>query len=338
MTHAYIKLIEFYLPEKIETNDDLIKENPDWNIQKISSKTGIKQRHIAAIDETSLDMAVKVGNIFFEKNPKTKDEIDYLIFCTQSPDYFLPTSACIVQNKLGLNNHIGAIDVNQGCSGFVYSIGLAKGLIESKQASNVLLITSETYSKFINKSDKSVRTLFGDGSACTLISSTNKKELFISPVLHGTDGSGAKDLIVTDGGLRSPINNKSFIETEDENGNIRSKSNLFMNGKAVYSFTLNKIPDFFKKVLKFNNVELKDIDLFIFHQANQFIIDSLQKKLKIKESKIHRSYENIGNTVSSTIPIGIKLEMNSKKTSKTKKALILGFGVGLSWAGTVITF
>ena len=336
--HAYIKLIEFYLPEKIETNEDIVRENPEWNIKKISAKTGIKQRHIAATNETSLDMAVKVGNTFFSKNPKTKDEIDYLIFCTQSPDHFLPTSACIIQNKLGLNNDIGAIDVNQGCSGFVYSIGLAKGLIESKQASNVLLITSETYSKFINKSDKSVRTLFGDGSTCTLISSTEDKGLYILPVLHGTDGSGSKDLIVPDGGLRSPINNDSFIETADENNNIRSKSNLFMNGKAVYSFTLNKIPDFFRKILKANNVGVEEIDLFIFHQANQFIIDSLKKNLEIDESKIHRSYENIGNTVSSTIPIGIKLEIDSKRDFKTKKALILGFGVGLSWAGTIITF
>ena len=156
---SYIDLVEFFVPPSKLTNEKLVQENPSWEVDKIYEKTGIKNRYIADSNITATDLAVEAGKFFFDKYPEKKLEIDYLIFCTQSPDYFLPTSACLIQDRLGLRTEIGAVDINQGCSGFIYALSLAKGLIESDQVKNVLIITSETYSKYINDKDKSVRTL-----------------------------------------------------------------------------------------------------------------------------------------------------------------------------------
>jgi 3-oxoacyl-[acyl-carrier-protein] synthase-3 len=332
---AYIQDIEYYLPPNILSNEDLNSQNPDWNIEKISELTGIKTRHIVST-ETSLDLGESAAKKLFKKNTDLKEKIDYLIFCSQSPDYFLPTSACVLQDKLGLNTRIGAVDVNQGCSGFVYSLGIAKGLIESNQCLNVLIITSETYSKFINPKDKSVRTLFGDGACAILVSCKESPEIGILPVIHGTDGSGYDQLIVPHGGLRNPLSRESYNEIEDESGNIRSQANLYMNGRAIHNFTIKKIPNIFQKTLEKSNMRLDDIDSVIFHQANKFILNNLQKKIKIPDEKIHRSYETIGNTVSSTIPIGLAKEKEKRKS--VCNYLILGFGVGLSWAGSVVKY
>ena len=154
---SYIDLVEYFVPPSKLTNEKLVQENPSWEVDKIYEKTGIKNRYIADNNITATDLAVEAGKFFFDKYPEKKLEIDYLIFCTQSPDYFLPTSACLIQDRLGLRTEIGAVDINQGCSGFVYALSLAKGLIESDQVKNVLIITSETYSKYINDKDKNCK-------------------------------------------------------------------------------------------------------------------------------------------------------------------------------------
>ena len=336
--NSYIDKIEFFVPPTKLTNKKLVDENPSWDVDKIYNKTGIKNRYIADINTTATDLAVHAGKKFFEKYPEKKEEIDYLIFCTQSPDFFLPTSACLIQDRLGLRTGIGAIDINQGCTGFVYALSLAKGMIESDQVKNVLIITSETYSKYINDKDKSVRTLFGDAACCIFVDSKKDDKEHISKILHGTDGEGSKHLIVPHGAHKNPINESSYIESEDSSKNIRSHANLYMNGAAIYTFTLTKIPKLFNEILELNEMTINDIDVCIFHQANKFVLDAIQRKLKIPDSKMHRSYEEFGNTVSSTIPIGIKIEQNLKEEDKKKTALILGFGVGLSWAGTIIKF
>ena len=337
MMKAYIDQIEYFVPSKKLTNEEISSQNPEWKVDKIYDKTGISNRYIAEDDQTASDLAIEAGKKLLDKYPNLSETIDYIILCTQSPDYYLPTSACAIQEKLGLQQSIGAIDVNQGCSGFVYSLGLAKGLIETSQAHNVLLLTADTYSKFINEKDKSVRTLFGDAGTCALIRGKEVNSFFISNPVYGTNGKGAKHLIVPHGGTRHPISEESYIEEIDESNNIRNKSNLFMNGREIFTFTLTAVPSVFKRILERENLTLEDIDVVIFHQANKFILDTLQKKLKIPEEKMHRSYEEYGNTVSSTIPIGLKIEMMKNiNSSKEKVALVLGFGVGLSWAGSIV--
>lgn len=336
---AYIDDIEYFVPDNRLSNEDLSDINPEWNVEKIVEKTGISNRFVVDKNQTATDLAVSAAEKLLRKTPEFKCLIDYVILCTQSPDYHLPTSACIIQDRLGLSQSVGAIDVNQGCSGFVYSIGLAKGLIETKQATHVLVITADTYSKYINLQDKSVRTLFGDAAACTLIRGMDSDNELITRPIYGTNGKGAAHLIVPDGGSRNPISETSSIERRDDSNNVRSSSNLFMNGREIFTFTLTAVPRVFQQILERENLVLDDVDVVVFHQANKLILDSIQKKLKIPEDKMHRSYGEFGNTVSSTIPIGLKQEfMKGGDNPGNRTALLLGFGVGLSWAGNIVKF
>ena len=327
---AYIKAISYYLPEEILSNDLINKEFPEWDIEKISSKTGINLRHISANDEFSSDMAVKAAEKLFEEHNIDRSTIDYLLFCTQSPDYFLPTTACIIQDKLGLNTSIGALDFNLGCSGFVYGLSLAKGLIAGEMAKNVLLITSETYSKFIHPKDKSNKTIFGDAAAATLITS-HEGFCSIGNFIFGTDGKGAENLIVKQGGMRFPVLEQNE-DIQDEFGNIRNDKNLFMNGTEIFNFTGEFVPKLTESILDKSGLTKDDIDLFIFHQANKYMLNHLRKKIKIPEEKFFISMEHCGNTVSSTIPIALYEAQNQEKLLGVENLILAGFGVGYSWA------
>lgn len=330
---SYIKAISYYLPQYELNNVIIEKDFPEWSIEKIAEKTGIDYRYIAATDETAGDMAVKAAEKLFEEHNIDKSTIDYLILCTQSPDYFLPTTACIIQERLGLKTSVGAFDMNLGCSGYIYGLGLAKGLIFSGQAKNVLFITSETYSKFIHPKDKSNKTIFGDAAAATLISSedgfaeTGNFE-------YGTDGKGAENLIVKNGAMRnSKTNNKAV---QDEYGNYISDDHLFMNGSEIFLFTLASVPKLIENTIQKNNLSKENIDLFVLHQANKFMLDSLRKKCKIENDKFYIHIGDCGNTVSSTIPIALYHAQKEKLFQKNNAILLAGFGVGYSWGGTII--
>ena len=326
---ANIKAISYYLPEAILSNDLINQEFPEWDIEKISSKTGISSRHISADDEFSSDMAVKAAEKLFAEHKINKSTIDFLLFCTQSPDYFLPTTACIIQERLGLNTTIGALDFNLGCSGFVYGLSLAKGLIVGGMAKNVLLITSETYSKFIHPKDKSNKTIFGDAAAATLITS---EEGFcsIGNFVFGTDGKGAENLIVKQGGMRFPVSSDNK-DISDEFGNIRNDKNLFMNGTEIFNFTGEFVPKLTEAILDKSCLTKENIDLFIFHQANKYMLNHLRKKIKIPEEKFFIAMKHCGNTVSSTIPIALFEAQNENRLLGCHNLILAGFGVGYSW-------
>lgn len=328
--NSEINKIYYYLPEKIITNKDLEADFPEWDSEKIENKIGIKERHIADETETALDLGYKAALGLINEIDKSK--IDFLLFCTQSPDYFLPTSACILQEKLGLNKDIGALDYNLGCSGFVYGLALAKGLIHAEIVSNVLLVTSETYNKHIHKKDKSNRTIFGDGAAATLITKSDKEKIFKFDL--GTDGNGKNNLIVQNGGIR----NRKLITTEkmDNAGNIYSDDNLFMNGPEIFNFTIEMIPKTINNCLIKNDITLEEIDFVIFHQANKYMLEHLRRKLRIPSEKFYINLEKTGNTVSATIPIALKDCLDKGLIKKGSKVLLSGFGVGYSWASTII--
>lgn len=333
-TKAYITGISYYLPEFILTNDDISQTHPEWSIEKIQAKTGIFKRHIAREDEFASDMAVKAAQQLFMEYNIQSEEIDFLLYCTQSPDYFLPSTACILQDRLGLPTSAGALDYNLGCSGFVYGLALAKGLITSGVAKKVLLITAETYSKFINDGDKSNKTIFGDAASATLISDSGICSIENFSV--GTDGKGANNLIVKEGGMRFPT--RTFKERHDSLGNSFSPSHLYMNGPEIFSFTSTSIPVLVEDILRKNKLSKEDIDLFIFHQANQFILEHLRKKIGIPADKFFIHIENCGNTVSSTIPIALIEAYEAGRIKTGSKCLLAGFGVGYSWAGTILQF
>ncbi len=327
-----------HLPDEVLSNERLAAEFPGWSAEKILEKTGIRERRIAAGDETALDLAVAAAERLFGEHAGVRDRVDFIILCTQAPDYVLPSSSCILQDRLSLRTGIGAIDVNLGCSGFVYGLSLAAGLISAGAARTVLLATADTYSKYINDRDKSVRTLFGDGAAAALICADDEGRSGIGPFVFGTDGGGADRLIVPAGGFRRPSDPASAIEAEDRSGNVRSADDLFMDGAAVMNFTLREVPAMYRDLLEKAGLGETDLSAVVLHQANKFMLDSLQKKMKIAEEKFLRRYEYIGNTVSSTIPFVLEQEMAAGRLRPGSRAALLGFGVGLSWAGAIVTF
>jgi len=327
---AYIKAISYYLPDKIVTNEQLVTEFPEWTVDKVATKVGVLERHLAGENETATDMAVNAGKKLLREHNIIPESIDFLLFCTQSPDYHLPTSACLIQDRLGLSTYVGALDFNLGCSGFIYGLSLAKGLIAGDIANNILLITAETYSKHIHQKDKGNRTIFGDAAAATLISKDGFAE--IGNFSLGTNGKGAENLIVKRGGLRQPESKNDF--SLDENGNPEASDYLFMNGGEIFNFTSEAVPILVQQVLEKNELKKEQIDLFVFHQANKYMMNYLRKLIDIDPEKFYYYLEKVGNTVSSTIPIAL---YEAKKDNKLKgDVLLAGFGVGYSWGGVTI--
>lgn len=335
---AYLADIAYYLPQQQLTNEELNKSFPEWSVHKIMDKVGIANRHIAAEDEFVSDLAVKAAEKLIGQSNIPKESIDYLLLCTQSPDYFLPTTACLVHERLQLRSTTGALDFNQGCSGFIYGLSLAKGLIASGEANNVLLITAETYSKFLHPQDKSNRSIFGDAAAAALITNTPKNGAAeIGKIVLGTNGKGSQNLIVKNGALKNKKNEDIALH-EDENGQPYNDNYLFMNGSEIFNFTIESVPALVQQTLEKNERKQEDIDLFIFHQANRFMLEYLRKKIKITPEKFFIWMEQCGNTVSSTIPIALKHAREEGSIATGHSVLLAGFGVGYSWGGAIIKF
>jgi len=334
---AYVNFIEYFLPPTRLTNEMINHEHPEWSADKISSKTGIYSRPISGKNEFASDMGIKAAEKLFDRSIIKPDNIDFLLYCTQSPDFFLPTTACILQNRLNLPNYSGALDYNLGCSGYVYGLSLAKGLIMGQQSDNMLLITSETYSKFIHPSDKGNKTLFGDGSAATVVSSKPIGDLKakIRDFAFYTDGGGFDRLIVKNGGIKYRYDQGK--DEVDENGSfLKNDSYLFMDGKAIFEFSNMIVPSLLDRALMKNNIKKSEIDLFIFHQANFFMMNTIRKRCEIPEEKFFIFIKNCGNTVSSTIPIALKEAFNQGRIMPGMKIVLAGFGVGLSAAVGVL--
>ena len=330
---ASIRHIEYVTGQTEILNSSFQKKWGNYDFERFEKKVGIKKRFKVKAKENIISLSTKVCEKLFETNVIEKDEIDYLILCTQSPEHPLPTNSCIIQDKLKLRNDIGCLDINLGCSGFVYCLSLAKGLISSNQAKNILIVTAETYSKYIHKDDLINQLIFSDAAAVTLVSHSEEEK--IGNFSLGTDGAGFDKLIVKNNyfnKLENPTLNKisEFISNDD--------NSLYMNGPEVFNFTLNRVPDLIKKTLEINKIEENSIDYFVPHQANKFLLNSIRKRSKIPEDKFIINFNEIGNTVSSTIPIALKtLSESLNLEKKENKILICGFGVGLSWGAVTIT-
>ena len=301
--------VAYCLPEMILANDELAKIYPEWTAEKIFAKTGIASRHVVQNGETALDLAEGAAIRLFESCGISPSAIDFLLLCTQSPEYRLPSSACLLQNRLGIPTIAGALSFDHGCSGFIYGLSLAKGLVDGGMAKNVLLVTAETYTKYIAHEDKSTRTIFGDGAAATFIDAELASK--IGAFSFGTDGSGAEKLIVREG-------------------------KLFMDGPEIFNFTLEIVPKTIDDVLSKNNLTRNDIDFYVFHQANKFMLDTIRKVNGLPRDKFYVNLETTGNTVSSTIPIALRQLYDAGKLKSGMKVMLMGFGVGLSWGATVL--
>ena len=330
MINSEIKHIEYVLPSVLRDNGFFKNKNPEYNFKKFEKNVGIVSRFICSESESTLTLAVKAVNKLIDKNNIEPKEIDFLILCTQSPEYMLPTTSCIIQDKCGLPNSVGALDINLGCSGYTYGLSIAKSLIGSGTAKNVILVTSETYSKYINKKDLVNSLLFGDAATATLLSCSDYNG--IENFIFGTDGSGYDKLIVKNNFFKK---DEGKIEKTYSNFNKYNDNNLYMDGPEVFKFTLDRIPTLIKEIYNKNNINQDNVSKFIFHQANMMLLDFVRRKAKIHKSKMFFYLSKTGNTVSNTIPIALK-EYSLVSKHNEEKLILAGFGVGLSWCGGVI--
>jgi 3-oxoacyl-[acyl-carrier-protein] synthase-3 len=324
-SRAVIAAIAHHLPDQRLTNELLGVEFSEWGAEKIAEKTGIQTRHIAAIGELSSDLAAAAARKLFATGVVRPEHVDFVLLCTQTPDFALPTTACLLQHRLGIPKTAGALDYNLGCSGYVYGLSLAKGLIETSQANRVLLLTAETYSKLLDPADKTVRTIFGDAGAATLVVADSQAEHeCIGPFVFGTDGEGGPNLVCHRGGFRGA--------TAEATG----RDALWMNGPEIFNFTIKVVPDVVQRLLSKAGLNQCDVDLFVFHQANRYMLEHIRKKLGVSPEKFVVALEHSGNTVSCTIPIALQEAQTVGKLRPGARIMLVGFGVGYSWCAVML--
>ncbi len=309
MIGVKIKSIEYSLPKKVEYLADLKKDNPDWDVKKIYSATGIKKRYVSDEKEDIISLSIKSAKKIFKNFSRKR--IDFLIVVTQTSDYKLPSASCILQNQLKLRNDIKAFDINMGCSGFIYGLNIASNLIKNNEGKNGLIICTDVYTKFIEKKNRSCRPIFSDASSSILVSADKKN--YIGPFQFGTDGKGAFDLSLKDG-----------------------NKNIYMNGSKVALFSIKRVPESINKLLYKIKKNKNTIDKFIFHQASKYVLDKIYKNMKLDKSKIFQNYKDYGNTVSASIPIALKLASKKKYLKNKDQVILTGFGVGLSWGSVFV--
>ena len=334
---AYIHSIEYYLPNQTLTNAELGARYPHWNIEKTAQRAGIQTRHISAEGETAFDLAKKACDQLFAKNPEMKSKIDGILFCTQSPDFIMPSNSHLMHAYLGLSDRVLAFDFNLACSGFLYGLAMANSFIQSGLAQNILLITADTYSKYIHPEDRSARVLFGDGAAVTLISNREGELSFLDFELlsHGKESG---KFCIPAGGLRTPKSAETSVTKTDAAGNVRSLENIHMDGMAVWSFINSAVPKQIKGMLAKHELSNEKIDQFIFHQASKMTLDSLMKVLGIQPSQAFSNLLEIGNTVSASIPILLKDATDQGVVKRGDLLLVSGFGVGLSYGSALVRY
>jgi 3-oxoacyl-[acyl-carrier-protein] synthase III len=327
-----IKSIEYYLPENIVTNADLQNQNPDWDMEKVARKSGVYQRHIAREDETAFDLSIGAcEKLFVDYDSR---EIDGIIYCTQSPDHIMPPNSFLLHKHLGLKDNVFAFDFNHACTGYIYALGMANAFIKSGMAKEILLVNSDTYSKYINDKDRSTRALFGDGAAATIVKESQSRDGLIDIEL-ASSGAGYNKFWIPGGGMRMPKSNLPVVEIKNDNGNTRTVNDIEMDGLGVWSFINSVVPKQVDMLLKRNGMEKKEIDQYIFHQASKMTLDSLVRRMKLDNNRVFVNFHNIGNTVSASIPIALKDAQDKGIINVGSTIILSGFGVGLSY-GTIL--
>ena len=334
-TRAEIRGIAYVLPDLVVTNEMLNAENPTWEMSRVSARTGVAKRHVAREDETAFDLASRACARLFEEHLEAHDQIDAILFCTQSGDYVMPPNSCLLHESLNLPENVFAIDFNLACSGFVYGLGLAQSLLASGIATNVLLVTAETYSKHINPGDRSARSLFGDGAAATWITSSVSGRGLIG-IQCATSGKDHRRFIIPAGGSRMPRTLETAVARLDDSGNLRSLEDIHMDGAGILSIVSSAVPRQVRTLLERANMTMDDIDLVILHQASKMVMDSLNARLRVPPEKSFSNLLEVGNTVSASIPIAMRDATDAGRIRPGDRILVSGFGVGISWATAII--
>jgi 3-oxoacyl-[acyl-carrier-protein] synthase III len=332
-----IRAIDYFLGQKTVDNSQLKFENPSWDMSKTEERTGVLSRPIAIDGTTALDLAYEASALVLKKLQDGANEIDALIFCTQTPDYILPSNSSLLHNRLNLNNNVMAFDITHACSGFIYGVGIARGLIASGNFNTVLLVTADTYSRLIHPNDRSIRPLFGDGAAATIISS-DEPLMKILDMSFGTSGKHYDRFIIEKGGCRNGVALNDDDVQVDKGGRIKSPNHIYMDGLGLLSFFNSAIPKSVNELLDKNSKKISDISFFVFHQASQLALEGIARNMKIPENKMIIDMSRTGNLVSSSIPVLLADLLKRKTFSKGQLVVICGFGVGLSWGTALVQF
>ena len=329
MINSYIRGIAHYVPEEVLTNEDLSKLM-DTSDEWIRTRTGIHERH--TVGNTNMgpaDLAVKASKLLFEKENIDKNEIDFVVFATSTPDYFVPGSGSIFQDKLGLNN-IGVLDIRQGCSGFTYALTVANNFIKSELYKNILVVGAEVQTTQLDfdNDGRGTAVLFGDGAAVCLVSGTSENKGILSSHLH-SDGKYIEEL-----GTEFPSSRYKDIITQE---NVKDrKHHIYMNGREVFKHAVRRFPEVILEGLEYNNLKVEDVDLVVPHQANYRITQAVQKKLNIPENKVFSNIHKYGNTTAASIGIALSEALDSKLIKSNDIVVLASFGAGWYWGSVII--
>jgi 3-oxoacyl-[acyl-carrier-protein] synthase-3 len=325
----------YYVPDQRLTQAELATRYGEDMARKVAESSGIWERRVAAPDQCASDLAVRAAEDLLAAHAIDRSSIGLLIFATQTPDYLLPTTACLIQERLRLPTSCASFDINLGCSQYVYSLAVAHSMIEAGIAQRALVMTGDTVSRILHPQDRAVVPLFGDAGTATLLERTVSGQGFTG-FKFGTDGKGAPFLMWPASGLRKPHSPESARENTDKNGSIRRENDMAMDGAAVFVFTLKTVPRMLEELLASQGLTVSDVDLFIFHQASELIVESAAKKLKIPREKLHYKLHDVGNSGGSTVGIALTDAWLKDRVKPGMRVVLSAFGVGLSWAGAVM--
>jgi 3-oxoacyl-[acyl-carrier-protein] synthase-3 len=336
MPHHSILALAYKLGDQRISYEDIELRFGVEAAAKVLKGSGIRNRFVAPKGVCGSDLALAAAEELFAARPEARADVDIHIHCTQSPDYFLPTTACVLHQKLRLKKECASFDINLGCSQYIYALSVADAMLSAGIGRLALVTTGDTMSQTVHPKDRALVPILGDAGSATLVGKAEPGTGFLGFCL-GTDGSGAKHLMLPAGGFRTPISVETAVETTDAEGNVRSPENLFMNGAAIFHFAITVVPATIHKLLKQLSLTMDDIGLFLFHQANRYMLDYLVKKMAIPQEKTFFYIDEVGNTSGSTMPLVLAEAVRADKVKPGQNILMIVFGVGLSWAATVMT-
>lgn len=335
LDNVRLKGVASAVPAQVRTLEDDKKIFDEAEVNKISASTGVTRRHIVSPGVCTSDLCLAAAEHLLAGSGWGNGSIDVLVFVSQTPDYVLPATSCSLHSRLKLSKNCAAFDVNLGCSGYIYGLWLASSLLASGGGKRALVLVGDTSSRLASSADRSVALLFGDAGTATILELDTA-----APPLHfvlGTDGTGQDNLIVPAGAFRNQHSEVTSIRRERENGNFRSDEELHMNGAEIFAFTLNEVPGMINSVLEEAGWDKTEVDAFVMHQANKFMLEHLAKRMKLPAEKVILTMGEYGNTSSASIPLSMTHALSGRLAQGEMRLVLAGFGVGYSWGALAVT-
>jgi 3-oxoacyl-[acyl-carrier-protein] synthase-3 len=335
--NATITGMHYCIPKRRLTNEELIERFGERPIKSITKMSGVQERRVVSPGETAADLGYWAARRLMTARGISPEEIDLIIFVSQTGDYSIPATACVLHDRLSLSQNCAAFDINLGCTGFPYSLSVVKGMLVSGIAHKALLINGEALTSVIHPKDRGLVPLHGDGAVASIIEPSADKEGLVDFLL-GTDGSGYKHLMIPASGARIPRSDETRREVEDESGITRTQEHLHMNGPAIFHFSVYKVPEVINDALQRFGLTIDDIDLLLLHQANKTMVDQIYRVLNVPEEKRFYFMEQVGNLSGASSAALLAEAWRQGRIKPGSRTLLAAFGVGLSWAVALIVW